>query len=86
MLVPETSVNEDDLAKLREHHVGCSSQVAGVEAVTESHPVNYTADGHFRTGVRTPYAGHPFAALLLGEIIHERINPSRNSTLILFGI
>ena len=42
-----------------------------MKPVAESDAVHQSANNHLWTGIRTSYAGHPFTALLIGEIIHE---------------
>jgi hypothetical protein len=64
MLVPETTVNENDLAQSRENHVWHSGKVTRMEAVAEAHAMHQAANNHLWTRIHALNAGHPFASLL----------------------
>jgi len=70
MLVPEATVNKDYLPESRKNQIRNAGKLANVKAISEPHAVHHTAHNHLRAGVHTLYAGHPFATLLFGEIVH----------------
>jgi hypothetical protein len=75
MLMPEASVNKDDLVQPWENHVRDAGQFPRMKPLSEPHAVYQTADNHLWTSIRAFDAGHPFTAFLLGEIIHGPDDP-----------
>lgn len=74
MLVPETSVDEYDLAPRRKDEVWISGQVFPVQPVAVPHTVHEPAHGHFRLHVLTSNAPHVLAAPLFRNLVGHSLN------------
>jgi hypothetical protein len=58
--MPETAVDEDNLAKTLEDKVRSARQIAPMEPVSVSLSMHDLSDSHLRPGVDLPDACHPF--------------------------
>ena len=65
MLMPETTMNEDDLFQARKNDVRMSRQALTVETIAITEGVQKTPDLEFRAHVFAPNAPHVIAAALL---------------------
>lgn len=63
MLVPKTTVHENDLAAGRKYEVRFSWQVLAVQPVAVAHAVDKTANEHFGLGILGADAAHSLASL-----------------------
>lgn len=70
--MPEAAVHKDRDSPAREHDVGPSWQLPGVEPKAVSHPVQKPANGHLGAGVPAPDTRHEGAALLTAHDIEPR--------------
>ena len=71
MPMPETAVDEDDLAPTGEDQVGRAGQVAAMQAEAVAEGVDQATDGELGAGVLAADAGHAFGALGGGEAVHQ---------------
>ena len=71
MPIPETAVDEDDLAPAAKDQVGRAGQVAAMQAEAVAEGVDETADDELGAGVLAADAGRAFAALAETESIHQ---------------
>jgi hypothetical protein len=73
MPMPEASVDEYDPAELGKYHVRGTRELPDVETVTIAHPVDESADDHFRLGVAMRHRRHDAGSrLAVDEIYHGR--------------
>lgn len=70
--MPETSMNENDLAQPWENHVWYSWEVARMKPVPEPHSMGKAADNHLGARVLALHASHPLATFLFREIVHRQ--------------
>jgi len=70
VLVPETAVHKDNLAKPGKNQVGFAGKIADVETIAEAHPVHEPTNYHLRLRILASHAGHPLASFLLREVVH----------------
>jgi hypothetical protein len=71
MAVPETAVNEDNLAAARKHQIRRARQITGVQPVSKPHPVHQAADSQFRPAVFTADPSHQGTAFGLRQFVHQ---------------
>lgn len=62
--VPEASVDEDYLPASRKNEVGCSRQIAPVQAVPVAQGMQHASDNQLRLGVLASDTRHAVASLL----------------------
>jgi hypothetical protein len=63
MTMPETSMDENDLAAAYKHQIWGSRKIAAVKPVPISHSMHQAANPHLGTCVFVSYAAHPLASL-----------------------
>ena len=71
MLVPETTMNENDFFPAREYQVRGSRQIPTIKTIPESHSMNQMADSHFRFCILPPYTPHEAAAKFGGNMVRH---------------
>src|SRR5438046_798221 len=71
MLVPETSMDEDNLATTNENQIGASWESVDVQPVAETHSMDQPANRHFGLHVFTAYRAHHLAAFFWRNFVHR---------------
>jgi hypothetical protein len=64
VLMPKTTVYENDLVQSRKDHIRNSREISRVQAIPEPHCVHYAPHSQLGFCIRAPHAGHAFTALL----------------------
>jgi hypothetical protein len=72
VLMPEASVHEDDFSVAAKHKVGLAGKIAATKAIATTQAVNQTAYCELRACVRPAYARHDAAAMVGGNVVHDR--------------
>ena len=77
--MPEAAMHKNDLAESGKNHIGLAGQIGNVQSVAEAHSMHEAADCNLQRGVLAPHPGHPFASLVLREVVHCPVSyPFRN--------
>lgn len=71
MHMPETAMNEDNLAVARKYKIGSPGQITSMQTESVTHVVNETAYNNFRLRVLASNGLHIPTPLICGEDIHE---------------
>ena len=71
VLVPKTTVDEDDLSPSREYHIGRPRQGSLMKRVTVSEVMQKSADNEFRLRVLASNVAHDLTAPCWGDSVHR---------------
>ena len=71
MLVPKTTVNEDDFSSSGKHQIGSAGQVSAMKAIPVTHSVDEEANFHFWSSIDITDARHDAAAKFRGDSIRH---------------
>ena len=71
MLVPETTVNEDDFSPNGKYQIGSAGQVSAMKAIPVTQPMDETPNSHFRLGIDITDTSHYPAALFRRDPIRH---------------
>lgn len=76
MLMPKTSMDEDNLFPASEHKVRASLDIFSMKTISVSQRVYKLTNSYFRLCIRGPHQGHLFAACLWCQIVFHAIRLS----------
>jgi len=77
--MPKTSVYKNDFTAAGKHKVGMARQIAAVQSVSKTHPMNQLADEQLRLRVLGTNQAHPYAPFLWAEAIHLSTESSQTA-------
>lgn len=77
MPVPETAMNQNNSAVVRENNIGFPRKIAGVETEAEAAAVQQAADAYFRFCIGATNAAHHAAARGLVHNVSHGNQPGR---------
>jgi len=72
--VPKAAVYKDGFLSSRKDKIGSAGQPSIVKHVSKTSSVRPFPDDHFRFCIPVPYRSHIFAALLLGQDVHDDLS------------
>lgn len=70
--MPETAVDEDDLATASEHEIGAAGQIFAVADKVNPEASHDSSHNDFWLCVLTSNQSHPLASLRLGQCVHVK--------------
>jgi hypothetical protein len=73
MLVPETSVNENNSFVLGQYYIGTAREILSMETKPQPHRVQFSSNHELWIGVTTFDRSHVLTSLLRANSIHNKV-------------